>query len=261
MNFEGFSPDSFEQFIRALALKVLGPGVTLFGNGPDAGREATFQGTVNFPFPPHDIWDGYGVIQAKFKETIEDTKKQQTWALNQLKSELDVWKTSTKRAPKPDYFVFCTNVQLTSTAKGGRAACEKALEEYRVASGLKGYAIWDANQLQGYIDGYEEIRERFCSFLTPGDLIAKFSKLLSRVPDAEAILGSFLCSEIIADEDARLSQAGDRSEDRIRLASVFLICRRVFLPAWIRQKKKAISHSSRAPYTSCCVLLLTNLIP
>jgi hypothetical protein len=222
MNFQGFSPNSFEQFIRALALKVLGPGVTLFGNGPDGGREATFQGTLNFPFPPSDIWDGYGVIQAKFKETVEDTKKQQAWALNQLQSELNLWRTSAKRNPKPDYFIFCTNVHLTSTAKGGRAACEKALEVYKHTSELKGYAIWDANQLRGYVDGYAEIRHRFSCFLTPGDLIAQFSKLLSRVPDPEAILGAYLCSEILADEDARLSQAGDRSEDRIRLASVFL---------------------------------------
>ena len=51
MNFQGFSPDTFEQFIRALALKVIGPGTTIFGNGPDGGREATFQGKVNYPHP------------------------------------------------------------------------------------------------------------------------------------------------------------------------------------------------------------------
>lgn len=222
MNFQGFSPDSFEQFIRALSLKVLGPGVTLFGNGPDGGREAVFQGTVNFPFPPIDVWDGYGVIQAKFKEKVEGTKKDQTWAAKQLNDELDLWKTSSKRNPKPDYFIYCTNVELSSAANGGRSTCEKLLQAYKETSQLKGFAIWDANQLSGYINGYEEIRKRFRCFLTTGDLISEFSKLLNRVPDPEAILGSYLCREIVADEDARLSQAGDRSEDRIRLANVFL---------------------------------------
>jgi hypothetical protein len=47
MNFQGFTTDSFEQLIRALALKIVGPGVTAFGNGPDGGREATFQGKVS----------------------------------------------------------------------------------------------------------------------------------------------------------------------------------------------------------------------
>ena len=35
MDFSNFSPDSFEQFTQALAIKVLGGGVTIFGNGPD----------------------------------------------------------------------------------------------------------------------------------------------------------------------------------------------------------------------------------
>jgi hypothetical protein len=50
--FFGFSPESFEQFARAVALSVFGPGVTMFGNGPDGGREATFRGGVPYPYPP-----------------------------------------------------------------------------------------------------------------------------------------------------------------------------------------------------------------
>jgi hypothetical protein len=223
MNFQGFSPDSFEQFIRALALKVLGPGVTIFGNGPDGGREATFQGKVNYPHPPNNTWDGYGVIQAKFKEKPESTKKDQAWAARQLKEELNRWKTSAKRVPKPEYFIFCTNVELSSAANGGRAAVEKVFKDQEKALGLKAYAIWDANQLVSYIDGYAEIRQRFSCFFTPGDLLAEFAKVLATTgPNPDAILTTYLCREILADEDARLSQAGDRSEDRIRLASVFM---------------------------------------
>jgi hypothetical protein len=221
MDLQGFSTDSFEQFIRALALKVLGPGVTVFGNGPDGGREATFQGKLNFPYPPSDLWEGYGVVQAKFKEKTESTKKDQAWAVKQLNDELALWKSG-KRNPKPDYFIFCTNVELSSAAKGGRAAALKIFEEYKAPLKLKGYAIWDANQLKGYVDGYEEIRKRFSCFFTPGDLLSEFAKALVRVPDPDAILTSYLGREILADEDARLSQAGDRSEDRIRLASVFM---------------------------------------
>ncbi|WP_054761908.1 hypothetical protein [Methylomonas koyamae] len=48
MNFQGFSPDSFEQFIRALALKVIGPGVTIFGNGPMEGEKLILKGKPVF---------------------------------------------------------------------------------------------------------------------------------------------------------------------------------------------------------------------
>jgi len=222
MNFQGFSPDSFEQFIRALSLKVIGPGVTIFGNGPDGGREATFQGKINFPFPPSTTWDGYGVLQAKFKEKVEDTQKDQKWAKSQLEDELKVWISNDNRTPKPDYFIFCTNVELSSVANGGKDAITQIFEDHKVAIGLKDYAIWDANQLKAFVDGYTEIRQRFECFFTPGDLLAAIAKKLSNTANPDAILSAYLSKEILVDEDARLGQAGDRSEDRIRLAHVFM---------------------------------------
>jgi len=181
MDFQGFSPDSFEQFIRALSLKEIGPGVTVFGNGPDGGREATFQGKINFPFPPSTIWDGYGVLQAKFKEKTEGTQKDQNWAKSQLKGELENWVTNDNRTPKPDYFIFCTNVELSSASNGGKDAVTQIFEDYKVTLGLKDYAIWDANQLKGFVDSYPEIRQRFDCFFTPGDLLAAIAKKLSAV--------------------------------------------------------------------------------
>ncbi|MGZ4955112.1 MAG: NACHT domain-containing protein [Methylobacter sp.] len=222
MNFQGFSPDSFEQFIRALSLKVIGPGVTVFGNGPDGGREATFQGKINFPSPPSNVWDGYGVLQAKFKEKVEDTQKDQKWAKSQLEDELNVWISNSNRTPKPDYFIFCTNVELSSAANGGKDAITQIFDDRKAAIGLKDYAIWDANQLKAYVDGYAEIRQRFECFFTPGDLLAAIAKKLSNTANPDAILTAYLSKEILVDEDARLGQAGDRSEDRIRLAHVFM---------------------------------------
>ena len=43
------SPRSFEHLVQALATRVLGPGIVVFGDGPDAGREATFERKVPFP--------------------------------------------------------------------------------------------------------------------------------------------------------------------------------------------------------------------
>lgn len=222
MDFVGFSPDSFEQLIRALSLKIFGPGVTIFGNGPDGGREAVFDGEVPYPFPPKTNWDGYGVIQAKFKEKPEGTKLDQAWAYNQLVTELKAWQNSTARVRKPDYFVYCTNVQLSSTANGGRARLEKTLEDHASLLSLKGFAVWDGNQLCSLIDTAPEIRQRFSCLFTSGDLLHAICQSINRLPNADSILTNYLCAEISADEDAKLSQAGDRSEDRIRLVDVFV---------------------------------------
>ncbi|MGZ8152766.1 MAG: NACHT domain-containing protein [Methylovulum sp.] len=242
MNFQGFSPDSFEQFIRAISISVIGPGVTIFGNGPDGGREATFQGKVNYPFPADTKWDGYGVLQAKFKEKTESTQKDQQWAKSQLEAELNLWVVNDNRTPKPDYFIFCTNVELSSAANGGKDAIKQILENYKVRSELKDYAIWDANQLLAYVDSYSEIRRRFECFFTTGDLLAEIAKKLSKAVNPDSVLTSYLCKEILADEDARLSQAGDRSEDRIRLANVFIDLPVIYKPNIEIQRDEAFEY-------------------
>ena len=76
-DFFGFTETGFEEFVRALAVQVFGPGVTAFGDGPDDGREATFSGTVPYPHPETECWNGYGVIQAKCKSKSESTTKDQ----------------------------------------------------------------------------------------------------------------------------------------------------------------------------------------
>ncbi|NQZ11374.1 MAG: hypothetical protein HRT35_29835, partial [Algicola sp.] len=222
MDFSGFSPDSFEQLTQALALKVLGPGVSIFGNGPDGGREATFNGKINFPYPPNEQWQGYGVIQAKFKEKSETTQKDQSWAIKQLEHELSLWEDNDNRDPKPDYFIYCTNVELSAATNGGIDKVNALLEGYRLSLGLKGFDVWDANKLAALVDGQEDIRKRFTNFFTSGDLLAAFASQLTEAPDAEAILTTYLCNEIEYDADARLSQAGDKTDDRIKLADVFI---------------------------------------
>src|SRR5438094_763396 len=125
--FFGFSTEAFEQFARALSLFVFGPGVTAFGNGPDGGREATFRGEVPFPYPPTTQWSGYGIIQAKCKEKPESTDLDQKWALKNLNEELSGFERSKKRSPKPEYYVFITNVELSSAAGGGKEKSENLI--------------------------------------------------------------------------------------------------------------------------------------
>jgi len=74
---------SFEQLIVSLARRELGPAMKVFGDGPDGGREATFEGTINWaatavaaaPTDGQPVadgaatgdWSGYTVIQAKYR--------------------------------------------------------------------------------------------------------------------------------------------------------------------------------------------------
>lgn len=220
--FDGFSPDSFEQFIRALAVAVFGPGVTVFGNGPDGGREATFRGTVPYPHPPSEQWNGYGVIQAKFKERTETTATDQNWALKLLRDELDLFVNSAKRQPKPDYYVFATNVPLSSAAGGGIDSAKAIAESYATSLGLQGYAIWDGNELVGLVNTHENIRRKYRFELSPGELISAFlAQVEARTPNAAKVLTTFLERELRSDEAARLDQAGNRTDQQLHLSRLF----------------------------------------
>lgn len=96
---------NFEHLVQALSKKIIGEGVSIFGNGPDGQREATFKGKA--PYPSNsDSWDGYWIIQAKFKEP--NTKKADyLWLKECFESEMSTFKE--KKAvgkPLPDNYLF-----------------------------------------------------------------------------------------------------------------------------------------------------------
>ena len=78
---------SFEHLVQALATRVLGPGIMVFGDGPDGGREATFERKVPYP-SSEDGWEGYAVVQAKYRQRSGNVQQDGNWAVDQLKEEL-----------------------------------------------------------------------------------------------------------------------------------------------------------------------------
>ncbi len=64
----------FEHLTQALALKVFGPSVGVFGDGPDGGREATYSGRVRWAPDDHTAgWNGYE------RPAIVEWIKEQGW--------------------------------------------------------------------------------------------------------------------------------------------------------------------------------------
>lgn len=222
-NFFGFSTKSFEQFVQALAAHVIGPGIVAFGSGPDGGREATFEGTIGYPFDT-DRWEGYGVIQAKYKEKTEGTGLDQQWAFKQLKDELERFVGSMGRRKKPEYYIFATNVVLTPVAEsGGKDKVDELIRGYYSKLPLKGHRIWDSDQISTFLNAYEELRRRFSVQLTPGDVLATLAAAIENTqPNFTLIATSFLDRQLRDDEDARLDQAGQRIDQRTALARVFI---------------------------------------
>ena len=105
---ERLSSRSFEHVVQALALRAFGIGVLVWGDGPDGGREATYEGPLRNPFTGK-IESGYLVIQAKFlQRPPAQAGDQSESATRQLKEELDKYRAPGKRRP-PDGYIFATN--------------------------------------------------------------------------------------------------------------------------------------------------------
>jgi hypothetical protein len=180
----------FEALCRALAVRVLGDNVQAFGDGPDGGRELTWEGTVAYPGSDRQAhWSGYGVLQAKFRRQNIGTKDLE-WLRGQLRDEFAAWlnpaAARVRRGRTPEYLIVATNVRLSSVAgTGGIDQLRALLAGHAQQLGLKGWTVWDANQICAYLDAYPSIAQRFSVLITPSDVLAKAFDKLSAPPAAK----------------------------------------------------------------------------
>ena len=195
----------------------------VFGDGRDGGREATFEREVPYPTSAEG-WDGYGVVQAKYRQRSGDTQQDGNWAVDQLKDEIRKYTDPESKLRKPDYFIFATNVVLTPVLdQGSKDRAVDVLEDFKNQSPLRDYAIWDYDQIRTFLDAYEGVRRAYAAFVTPGDVLAEIISQLSPSPaDMYEPFVRFLEKELLSDECVKLEQAGHKLDDRIPLATVFV---------------------------------------
>ena len=143
-NLHGLNPRDFQHFVQAIARKHIAAGVTAFGDGKDGARDLTYRGKMDYPSAAA-AWDGYLVMGCKFYQRPSgDSQKDGTWALRQLEGDLKKFLTKKRGLPKPEYYLFVTNVPLSGVAEaGGRDRASAMLQEYSSKLRLKNYAVWD----------------------------------------------------------------------------------------------------------------------
>jgi hypothetical protein len=233
----------FEHLSQALALQVLGPGVSVFGDGPDGGREAAFEGRTRFP-DSGESWDGYGVVQAKFKQRLAGDGKDAGWLLRQLQAELQTWanpdSNRVRRGRRPRYVLFTTNVVLSAVAgSGGADRVDALIAGYAERLGLRGWRVWHHDQLCRLLDAHRDVRLTYAALITPSDLVAQLVELLGG--GTAATVGQQLmvqaAKELTAQQWVRLGEAGHPTNERLPLGEVAidLPVRGLHLPSWDTQ--------------------------
>lgn len=218
----------FEHLVQALALKELGSGVRLFGSGSDGGREATFDGAIDFPKGGGAPWEGYGVLQVKHRERPTTTTADWKWFLDEVEIELKKWEkrsaaSSGKPGAKfPQYFIFATNVTLTGTeSTGGIDGFDHLLNNFKTRLNLKGWFAWDYTQLRGLIEVHPDVRQTYLEQISTGDLIAS---LEASLPKVVALTGKQLAihaaSELQNRQWVRIGDSGYGSGSKLRLSDI-----------------------------------------
>ena len=177
---------------QALTTYVLGPGMEAFGSGPDGGREASFRGRVPYPSSANP-WDGFGILQAKFKERILGTAADTAWLRRQVKAELDAWadpgKARVSQGRRPDYLIVATNVPLSGVpGSGGKARIDKLIDDYSAQIGLKDWRVWDGAQITAFLSAYPDVRRAFAALITPSEVLAQMRDRLDTPPEVSVVL-------------------------------------------------------------------------
>lgn len=222
-NFNSLDSRSFEHLIQALSRKILGDSLIAFGDGPDGGREATFEGKVKFP-NENENWGGKWILQAKFK-TREDNKNDFNWLKARFEEEMEKFKTRKVKVEIPDNYLLFTNVVLTPTAKvGGRDKIEGLIEKYKPF--IKNIKIFGPDDLKGFLENNRDVATAYSSFILPGDILMLLYKTLhakeGSQKDYSNLLGRFLEAEFRDDLQSRLDHAGKLTSNRINLEKVFV---------------------------------------
>lgn len=218
---DGLSTRSFEHLIQALSLSAVTTTVTPFGDGPDGGREATFDGATDYG-AESNRWRGYGVIQAKFLQRSRGTSLDGRWALKELRNELTRYRRR-KVGRQIDYYIFTTNVTLSPGEGGAKDKIFRTLKQFAESQGITGYDVWDYDKIRILIDNNAEVRRTYAAWLTPGDVLSELCSYLKTVrPDYYKLTSKFLQKELLADQYAKLEQAGHSADEAIPLSQVFV---------------------------------------
>lgn len=250
---------SFQHMVNDLAMRVLGPGLTVFASGADGGRDAFFEGEAPYP-STEDKWSGVWYIQSKFRESrsSQSSKTDSQWLLEQIKDEITAFKDSRRGRRKPDALIIATNVNPTAVAEKGSFDRANALIEEFDSNLAKQFHIWGKDKIISLLETHKDIANRYGHFLTSGEVL---SELFKNIQDSTAshseILRYLIVDQFSESFHAKLEQAGSSDDERPGIHELFVDIPFAFEEKGKSFKKrniaKEIVKASQKPHSSCAL--------
>lgn len=229
--FNRFTSASFEQFVQSLALTIFGPGLQVYGSGADGARDATFDGKADYP--SGNGWDGYTVIQAKYREKPTEDQRDADWLIEQLEAEQKKFTSDERNLRKPEYYIISSNIKLSpiegektvsgrKTRIGGLAKVESALRRFEKSVGCKTAHVWHRDKIERLIAiAPIELRRAYTAWLTPSDLLWEVLKTYQEPHFAELLVRA-MAQNLRENQRTRLQEAGHSDAERTLLTQVFV---------------------------------------
>jgi hypothetical protein len=219
-NLNRLGAQEFENLAQSLLKEVIGDGTLTFGVGQDGAREATFSGRAPYPSPSSN-WDGNWIFQAKFHDVdLLGITKARRAVIRDLATELD--KIVLKYKYPCDNFILITNVPLTGTADTGNidVILNKVIPEHK--GYIRNVNVWAADDINRLLEKYDAIRTKYLEFLVAGDLIAKLiAKQNAELDEVSTTISGYIAVTFSRDQNAQLDQAGDVTENALKLQKLF----------------------------------------
>lgn len=198
----------------------------VFGDGADGGREAVYDGTLDYP-SREDGWSGYIVMQAKFLQVSKSPAEDANWLASQLEAELQKFTKSGSRLRKPRYYILVSNARLSpkpssSRGRGGLAKIDAVFAKHRRKLGLVGYSVWHLDQLATFLTGADSLRRSYAAWLSSSDVIADLlADLGARKRATSNAMLRYLSRELRTHQPIRLQQAGHSGDVATMIEDVF----------------------------------------
>lgn len=220
-------PREFEHLAQALFQRYAEAGTTVFGDGPDGGREATWIGALGPSSRLPQGWDGYGVLQAKYRVRPSNVPKENAeWLIGHLKKEIDGWlRSDSKRDRIPDYILAVTNIVLTPANGGGLETVRSEVAAYAKRKGLplKDFDVWHFDSIRALLDDAADIRRAYAAWITPGDVLAVlYDQVNGDQVRLSAAMSNYAAKTLVDDTLMNLTQAGAVGDAPIRLDEIFI---------------------------------------
>ena len=212
---------NFENLVQALSKKIIGEGVSIYGIGPDGQREATFSGKAPYP-SVEECWDGYWVIQAKFKDPL--TKKADyPWLKECFEEEMRNFKEKKENGkPIPDNYLFFTNVVLTPMLeKGIKDKIDELANQYKDL--IRNIHIIGSDDIAKFLDGHRDVATSYASYILSGDILSYlYESVQEREKERQNAFLRYIAQAFNDDYCSRMEQAGQVTEEKVSIDKVYI---------------------------------------